>query len=66
MNKTLTKDDLVKLEEIDEGIVAFIVYVRDRMQWQEKRLDSTEMEVMFGMLNKEHQKIIDGLRRIID
>ncbi len=66
MNKTLTKEDLVKLEEIDEGIVAFIVYVRDRMQWQEKRLDSTEMEVMFGMLNKEHQKIIDGLRRIID
>ena len=54
MKKTLTKDDLVKLEEIDEGIVAFIIYVRDRMQWQEKRLDSTEMEVMFGMLNKEH------------
>ena len=62
----MTKDDVVIPKEVDEGIVAFICYMRDRMQWDNKKLDQTEIEVIFGMLNKEHNKIIEAIRKLIN
>ena len=38
MNRTLTRNDLIHLEEIDEGIVQFIHYVRSTMLWKDKKL----------------------------
>ena len=63
--KTLTKDDLIKLEDIDDGVVAFIEFVRRSMEWGEKPLKGKDVEVIFGVLDEEHKKIMAGLTKLI-
>ena len=58
MNRTLTTEDLIRLNTIDEGIVHFIHYVRSTMLWNDKKLNTHEIEVFFGMLDQAHTKII--------
>ena len=65
MSRTLTKNDLVRLNEIDEGIVHFIHYVRSTMLWEDKKLDGHEIEIFFGMLDQGHGKIIKEIRKLI-
>ena len=65
LSKTLTKDDVVKLTELDDGIVEFISHIRHSMEWGDKELDAKEVEVIFGILNETHDETVVGLRKLI-
>lgn len=61
IEREFTKDDLFKLNHIDESIIAFISYVRKTQLWFDKKLDGFELETLFKWLDSEHKPIIDGL-----
>ena len=44
----------------------FIKYVRDTMEWGERKLSDKEVETMFAILNETHDKIVRHLRQIIN
>ena len=66
MQRQLTRKDVVRLNEIDEGIIAFIGYQRKTMLWGDRKLSPHEVEVFFGMLNEEHKKIIGQIKKMVD
>ena len=66
LKRTLTKEDVPRLAEIDDGIVSFICFIRSQMLWYDKKLDHREIEVLFGFLNAQHKKIIQNLRRLVN
>ena len=63
--KDLKKDDIVKLAEVDEGLIGFIGHVRKYMDWGDRSLNDKEVQVFFGMLNETHDSIVNGLRMLI-
>ena len=56
----------MRLGEVDEGIVSFINYMRNTMNWFEKQLDYQEVETLFGFLDEAHNYIIDEIRKIVN
>lgn len=51
LDKTLTKADVVILQQIDEDVLHFIKYVRSTMTWFDKKLNVREIEILFGMMD---------------
>ena len=41
--KDLKKDDIVKLAEVDEGLIGFIGHVRKYMDWGDRQLNDKEV-----------------------
>jgi hypothetical protein len=66
IEKTLTRDDIVKLTEIDNEVIAFIKSVRKSQEWESKRLNAKEVEVMFAVLANQHDVVMKRLRELID
>ena len=66
IDRQYTKEDLFKLNHIDESIIAFISYVRNTQLWFDKKLDGYELETLFKWLDSEHKPIIDGLNQLIE
>ena len=64
--KDLTKEDIVKMSEVDEGLVGFIDHVRHYMKWGDRQLNDKEVQVFFGMLNETHDSVVAGLRTLIN
>lgn len=55
----------MKLESIDEGMIHFISYIRNSMCWFEKKLNPSEIKVLFGLLDEAHDKIIAGIKLMV-
>lgn len=55
----------MRLEGIDEGMVHFINYIRNSMCWFERKLNTHEIKVLFGMLDQAHDKIIIGIKQMV-
>lgn len=65
LKKKIEKKDLIRLNEVDAGVMQFINHVRGTMEWGEKKLTGKEAETMFAILDETHDKVMRGLRRII-
>ena len=61
----MTKDDIVKLDYVDQGLLGFIGHVRHYMQWGDRQLNDKEAQVFFGMLNETHDKVVADLQKLI-
>ena len=66
LKKEKQGEDAEVLLEVDEFIKDFIEQVRNSMEWGDKSLNQTEIEILFAVLNEQHNVITKEIRRIID
>ena len=66
LKKEKQGEDAEVLQEVDEFIRDFIEQVRNSMEWGDKSLNQTEIEILFAVLNEQHNVITKEIRRIID
>ena len=66
LKKEKQGEDAEVLQEVDEFIKDFIEQVRNSMEWGDKSLNQTEIEILFAVLNEQHNVITKEIRRIID
>ena len=66
LKKEKQGEDAEVLQEVDEFIRDFIEQVRNSMEWGDKSLNQTEIEILFAILNEQHNVITKEIRRIID
>ena len=65
IRKPLTRKHVVKLRELDQGVVGFIEHVRHSMEWEDKKLGPADIEVFFSILDSEHDCIIRGIEELV-